>query len=129
DETDRVWMFLHSGSRGVGNQIARVHIKAAKAQCQAERVQLAHDDHAYLREGTKAFDAYLRELRWAQQFALLNREEMMDRFAWALAAFMGNDTVGEDERINAHHNYTEPVTIDGLEVWLTRKGAIAAYAG
>src|SRR5699024_9285545 len=80
DETGRVWMFLHSGSRGVGNQIARVHIAAAKAQCAQEGVRLEHDDHAYLREHTPQFRAYVRELRWAQHFALLNREEMMDRF-------------------------------------------------
>lgn len=129
DEEDRAWMFLHSGSRGVGNQIARVHIKAAQAYCAAERIALDHRDHAYLREGTEAFDRYLRELRWAQYYALLNREEMMDRFAWALAAFMGDDGVGEVERINAHHNYTEPVTIDDQAVWLTRKGAIDATLG
>ncbi|HHW83110.1 MAG TPA: RtcB family protein, partial [Actinomycetales bacterium] len=129
DEADRVWMFLHSGSRGVGNQIARIHIRAAKEQCRREGVKLAHTDHAYLREGTREFDAYLRELRWAQHFALLNREEMMDRFAWALADFLGDPDVGEQERINCHHNYTEHVEIDGLGVWLTRKGAIDASAG
>ncbi|HKM24116.1 MAG TPA: RtcB family protein, partial [Corynebacterium sp.] len=110
DEDDAVWMFLHSGSRGVGNKIARVHIRAAKEQCRREGVKLNHPDHAYLREGTPEFDRYLRELRWAQHFALLNREDMMDRFAWALADFKGDGAagggVGEVERINTHHNYT-----------------------
>ena len=129
DEKGRVWMFLHSGSRGVGNKIATVHIRKAKEQCVRENVKLEHQDHAYLREGTPEFDTYIRELRWAQHFALLNREEMMDRFAWALADLMGDADVGEAERINCHHNYTESVTIDGLQVWLTRKGAIAADAG
>lgn len=131
DERDRVWMFLHSGSRGVGNKIARVHIREAKEQCKREGVKLAHPDHAYLREGTPQFRRYIRELRWAQHFALLNREDMMDRFAWALADFMGDgaEGVGEAERINTHHNYTEPATIDGLGVWLTRKGAIDASVG
>ncbi len=131
DERDRVWMFLHSGSRGVGNKIARVHIREAKEQCKREGVKLAHPDHAYLREGTPQFDRYIRELRWAQHFALLNREDMMDRFAWALADFMGDgaEGVGEAERINTHHNYTEPAVIEGLDVWLTRKGAICATVG
>ena len=129
DEDDRVWMFLHSGSRGVGNKIARVHIRAAQEQCRREGVKLNHPDHAYLREGTPEFDRYLRELRWAQHFALLNREDMMDRFAWALADFMGDPDVGEAERINSHHNYTEPAVIDGVHVWLTRKGAIDASQG
>ena len=129
DEADHVWMFLHSGSRGVGNRIARVHIAAAQEQCRREGVRLGHPDHAYLREGTSEFTRYLRELRWAQHFALLNREDMMDRFAWALADFLAAPDVGEVERINSHHNYTEPAVIDGLQVWLTRKGAIDASAG
>lgn len=129
DEQDRVWMFLHSGSRGVGNRIAQVHIRAAKDHCKRERVALEHQDHAYLREGTREFATYLRELRWAQHFALLNREEMMDRFAWALAQHTGDPDIREAERINAHHNYTERVTIDGLPIWLTRKGAIDATEG
>lgn len=129
DENDRIWLFLHSGSRGVGNKIAQVHITAAKQQCAAEGVHLDHLDHAYLREGTKAFAQYLRELEWAQTFALLNRAEMMDRFALVFAGFMGTPNVNELERINAHHNYTEKVEIDGLEVYLTRKGAIDASAG
>ncbi|HUH52803.1 MAG TPA: RtcB family protein [Microbacteriaceae bacterium] len=129
DEQDRLWLFLHSGSRGVGNKIARVHINAAKDQCRSEKIALENQDHAYLREGTLAFDKHLRELEWAQHFALLNREEMMDRFAWALADFMGIKNIGEVERINAHHNYTEKILIDDLEVYLTRKGAIDASAG
>ncbi|HJG57681.1 MAG TPA: RtcB family protein [Corynebacterium xerosis] len=133
DERDRAWMFLHSGSRGVGNKIARVHIREAKEQCKREGVKLAHPDHAHLREGTPQFARYIRELRWAQHFALLNREDMMDRFAWALADFKGDGAagggVGEVERINTHHNYTEHASIDGLDVWLTRKGAIDASEG
>lgn len=129
DEQDRVWMFLHSGSRGVGNKIAQKHIRVAADYCQENNIALQHRDHAYLVEGTEAFDEYLRELSWAQQFALLNREEMMDRFAQELARFMGDADVSEKERINAHHNYTEQISIAGKTVWLTRKGAIDATAG
>lgn len=129
DQDGRVWCFLHSGSRGVGNRIARRHIAAAREQCAREGVRLAQRDHAHLREGTDEFDSYLRELAWAQRFALLNREEMMDRFLERVAAAFGEDDPGEAERINCHHNYTEPVEIDGRRVWLTRKGAIDASAG
>ena len=34
DETDTVWLFLHSGSRGVGNRIAQRHIKVARDLCE-----------------------------------------------------------------------------------------------
>lgn len=130
DETEQVWCFLHSGSRGVGNKIAQKHIKIARQQCQQRNVALEHRDHAHLLEGTPEFDQYLAELNWAQRFALENRAEMMDRFISQLARFMGGDPeVIEVERINTHHNYTEKVEIDGKQVWLTRKGAIDATAG
>ncbi|MGD7002008.1 RtcB family protein [Corynebacterium halotolerans] len=130
DEQDRVWCFLHSGSRGVGNKIAQKHIKIARTESEKGSIALADRDHAYLLEGTPEFDAYLRELHWAQHFALLNREEMMDRFVDQLARLMGDDaTEIEVERVNTHHNYTEKVGLAGQEVWLTRKGAINAELG
>ncbi len=79
DEEDVVWLFLHSGSRGVGNKIAQHHIGVAQRLCRQWWIDLPHADLAYLVEGTDEFWTYIRELRWAQRFALLNREEMMDR--------------------------------------------------
>lgn len=128
DEEDRVWLFLHSGSRGVGNRIAQHHIKAAEAYCRTNWIQLPERDLAYLVEGTPQFDAYIRELRWAQHFALLNREEMMDRVVRQYAEWVG-EPVTELERINCHHNYTEQEKHFGKNVWLSRKGAINAEAG
>ncbi|MGE2725834.1 RtcB family protein [Mycolicibacterium pulveris] len=141
DDRDRVWLFLHSGSRGVGNRIAQKHIRTAQQLCAEHSVALPHRDLAYLTEGTEAFDDYIRELGWAQHFALLNRGEMMDRFAQAFAHWTGNDIAGaedpmalwkadfEVERINTHHNYTRREVHGGREVWLTRKGAIDAHEG
>lgn len=132
DEENRIWLFLHSGSRGVGNKIAQKHIKIAQTLCDRWHIQLADRDHAYLPQGTPEFDNYLRELHWAQLFALENRNEMMDRFRWAFHRWLGADGAPEElevERINTHHNYTEQTTIRGENVWLTRKGAIDASAG
>lgn len=128
DETDRVWMFLHSGSRGVGNRIAQHHIKVAQRLARQWWIDLPHPDLAYLVEGAPEFTRYIRELRWAQRFALLNREEMMDRVANQLSRFMGED-VDEVERINCHHNFTESETHFGKRVWVSRKGAIMADEG
>ncbi len=131
DEQSRVWMFLHSGSRGVGNKIAQHHIKQAQHLCR--HVDLPHVDLAYLTHGTPQFDDYLRDLHWAQRFALDNRAEMMDRFRQALARWMGlavEDAAEiEVERVNTHHNYTQLENHGGREVWLTRKGAIDAHEG
>jgi len=128
DEEDRVWLFLHSGSRGVGNKIAQHHIAEARKLCEQWWVTLPHKDLAYLAQGTDEFWAYIREMRWAQEYALLNREEMMDRVVACFATWVGAD-VERQEEINCHHNYTEQERHFGREVWLSRKGAIDASAG
>jgi tRNA-splicing ligase RtcB (3'-phosphate/5'-hydroxy nucleic acid ligase) len=128
DELDRVWLFLHSGSRGVGNKIAQRHIKVAHDAMSRWWITLPDPDLAYLVEGTDEFWSYIRELRWAQHFALLNREEMMDRVVRQVGEFVG-EPVDEQERINCHHNYTEQETHFGREVWVSRKGAINAEEG
>ena len=129
DEDDRVWLFLHSGSRGVGNKIATHHIGVARRVAERYWIDLPDRDLAYLAEGTDAFWAYLRQLRWAQRFALLNREEMMDRVLACVAAWVGTDSLERVAEVNCHHNYTESERHFGKQVWLSRKGAIDASAG
>jgi tRNA-splicing ligase RtcB len=128
DELGRVWLFLHSGSRGVGNKIAQHHIGVARRLCERNGVELPHRDLAYLEEGTEEFSAYVREMRWAQTYALLNREEMMDRVSECFAEWVGGE-VSRQEEINCHHNYTEQEEHYGEQVWLSRKGAINAERG
>lgn len=129
DEDDQVWLFLHSGSRGVGNKIAQRHISVAQQLCKQWWIDLPDLDLAYLVEGTDEFWAYIRELRWAQKFALLNREEMMDRVVTCFADWIGVEMVERLEEINCHHNYTSQEKHFGKDVWLSRKGAIDASAG
>jgi tRNA-splicing ligase RtcB len=128
DERDRVWIFLHTGSRGVGNKIATTHIATAQRQMQRRSITLPDRDLAYLEEGSDEFDAYIREMRWAQEFARLNREEIMDRCVEAVGRHVGKP-VERREEINCHHNYTTRETHFGREVWLSRKGAIDAGEG
>src|SRR5215813_12265587 len=128
DEQDRVWLFLHSGSRGVGNKIAQRHIKVAAELAAKYWIKLPDPDLAYLAEGTDEFWSYIRDLRWAQHFALLNREEMMHRVVDCFGDWVGRRVVPE-ETVNTHHNYTERETHFGKQVWLSRKGAIDASEG
>jgi len=128
DAADRVWLFLHSGSRGVGNKLAQRHIQTAQALAAKWWITLPDRDLAYLVEDTAEFWAYIRDLRWAQHFALLNREEMMHRVAGCASDWFGLE-VEPAETVNTHHNYTERETHFGQEVWLSRKGAIDASAG
>jgi tRNA-splicing ligase RtcB (3'-phosphate/5'-hydroxy nucleic acid ligase) len=128
DEASVVWLFLHSGSRGVGNKLATKHIQIARSLCEKWHIQLADADLAYLPEHTGEFWAYIRDLRWAQHFALLNRRDMMARMIDCLQDWIGRE-VTETETVNCHHNYTEQEQHFGKKVWLSRKGAIDASAG
>ncbi|MBL8121176.1 RtcB family protein [Candidatus Saccharibacteria bacterium] len=128
DEEDRVWLFLHSGSRGTGNTIATHHIKVAQDCMKKWYITLEDNDLAYLVEGTPEFEEYITDLNWAQHFALLNREEMMDRVIHDFSHFMGKP-VDEAERINCHHNFTRKEHHMGRDMWLSRKGAIQADKG
>ncbi|HXR42062.1 MAG TPA: RtcB family protein, partial [Acidothermaceae bacterium] len=125
DEEQRVWLFLHSGSRGLGNKIAMHHIGVAATLCRQWHIQLPDRDLAYLVADTDEFDAYIRDLQWAQKFALLNREEMMDRLAASVEAWIGEPIVS-DERVNCHHNFTQREEHFGKQLWVSRKGAIEA---
>jgi tRNA-splicing ligase RtcB len=130
DNDDHVWMFLHSGSRGVGNKIANRHIKIAQKLMAQFWIKLPNADLAYLPQGTREFTSYITELKWAQAFALANRAEMMDRFRQVLAEQMNDDPAGiEVDRVNCHHNYSTLEQHGGKEVWITRKGAINANKG
>ncbi len=127
DEDGCVWLFLHSGSRGVGNKLAQKHIRVAQEQCSRRWIQLPDPDLAYLVEGEPEFWSYLEALRWAQQFAYLNREEMMSRVLAAFEEWQG--PVAEGLTVNCHHNYTVREQHFGKDVWLSRKGAIDASEG
>ena len=127
DEDENVWGFLHSGSRGIGNKIAEHHIKTAQKLMERWFIKLPDKDLAYLPLGTQEFKDYLIDLAWAQEFALLNRAEMMDRVLSVLRNQVGN--CEELERIECHHNFTQWENHFGENILVSRKGAIQAVEG
>ena len=127
DEEGYAWAFLHSGSRGVGNRIAAHHIKIAKALMEKWYINLPDADLAYLVEDTPEFDDYLKDLDWAQEFALLNREEMMERIIRLLQYRCGD--FEPVETIQCHHNFTQREHHFGRNILVSRKGAIEARQG
>ena len=133
DESNTVWATLHSGSRGIGNKIGNLHIRRAQTIARNSRVSLPDRDLAYLTEGSKEFDEYIRDVLWAQNFARLNRDEMMDRVLLELSrsVYGDGDHAGEldVQRINCHHNFTQLEEHFGERIWVTRKGAIEARRG
>ena len=127
DEDGYVWLFLHSGSRGIGNKIASKYIKAAQNKCAEKGIELPDQDLAYLTPADSEFVEYIQQMNWAQQFALLNRVVMMKRVKAAFAYHAGEFSVIEE--INCHHNFTQQEEHFGEKLWITRKGAISAKAG
>lgn len=131
DEEQRVWVMLHSGSRGVGNRIGSTYIELAKNDMlRGDRQASVDKDLAYVVEGSTVFDDYVRAVGWAQKFALVNRELMMTAALEAIAMTpkMPPFTSG-DVAVNCHHNYVVPERHFGEDVWVTRKGAVRAGAG
>ena len=128
DEADRVWVMLHSGSRGIGNRIGQYFIGKAREAIAKSGVSLPDRDLAYLVEGSGLFADYWHALSWAQEYAARNRQEMLDLVIEAMARSLPRFAL-EEAAINCHHNYTAMETHDGSEVYVTRKGAIRAGAG
>ncbi len=125
DEDDAVWILLHSGSRGGGNQLATRHTEKAKRLHAALGTELADPELAWLQQGTDEFDAYVRDLGWAQAYARQNRAMLLQGAHAALDTALGRRTeVVRD--VNCHHNYTELEQHEGRWLWVTRKGAIRA---
>ncbi len=130
DESDRVWVMLHSGSRGVGNRIGSYFIELAKREMRRWFVNLPDQDLAYLPEGSEHFVHYVRAVSWAQQYATINRELMMRAVVGALrAAGVLPVFSAELEAVNCHHNYVSREHHFGANVFVTRKGAVRAGKG
>ncbi|MGD9997220.1 MAG: RtcB family protein [Ilumatobacteraceae bacterium] len=127
DERDHVWLVLHSGSRGVGNELAKVHIAGAKALMKQHFVHLEDPDLAYLVAGTPEFDAYITDMHWAQEYAMGNRSRMLALVLGAVRRFVPRAEIVE--QINCHHNFSQLERHGGKDLWITRKGAIKADIG
>ncbi len=128
DEADDVWVMLHSGSRGVGNIIGRYFISKAQKDMGRLLGNLPDKDLAYFEEGTEHFDDYVEAVNWAQDYAMINRREMMRLVIDAIQPFLPAFETSR-EAINCHHNYVEKENHFGADVYVTRKGAISAYEG
>lgn len=128
DENDDVWIMLHSGSRGIGNVIGDYFINLAKKDMMQHLHSLPDKDLAYFTEGAKHYDDYLEAVGWAQDYALVNRREMMNLVCEALRRKLPKFGITK-EAINCHHNYVARESHFGQSVLVTRKGAIRAGEG
>lgn len=128
DELNRVWVMLHSGSRGIGRQIGECAIELAKQQAIANNRLPVDENLAWLDEGSYEFNAYINAMNWAQDYAKFNRDTMMSLVIAAIrrkiphVAMLG-------EVVNCHHNFTSLEEHFDEKVWITRKGAVSARSG
>jgi tRNA-splicing ligase RtcB len=128
DEADRVWVMLHSGSRGIGNKIGTYFIGKAREEMSRLTIHLPDRDLAYLTEGSVLFEDYVEAVGWAQDYAMANRQAMLEAILAVIRTFFP-DMMATAIAVNCHHNYVEREEHFGEPVWLTRKGAVSARIG
>ncbi|TDD58511.1 RtcB family protein [Kribbella antibiotica] len=126
DDDDRVWLMLHSGSRNIGKELAERHMSIAKEL--PHNADLPDRDLAVFLSGTPQMAAYRRDLTWAQTYASQNRATMLALVMRAVRESFTQE-IRFDEPISCHHNYVAEEHFDGLDLLVTRKGAIRAGAG
>jgi tRNA-splicing ligase RtcB len=133
DLKNKVWIVLHSGSRNIGKTVADFHINGAKGLMKKMFIDLKDPDLAYLVQTSSAFEDYIHDLHWCQNYALLNREVMMERILEIISKMFFDSYTPpillREKEINCHHNYTQMENHFGEDVWVTRKGAVSAQKG
>ena len=128
DEHEVVWILLHSGSRGGGNQLATLHTKVARRLHEGLGTRLEDPELAWLQQGTPEFDTYIRDLGWSQRYARENRR--LCSWPPIVSSSLSSDGRSDaTDEVNCHHNYTELEDVGGRRLWITRKGAIRAGVG
>lgn len=126
DQDGMLWLMLHSGSRNVGKELAERHIEVAKSL--PHNADLPDRDLAVFLSGSPEMTAYRNDLYWAQEYAARNRRVMMGLTKIAVNDILGGICVFGEE-ISCHHNYVSEETYDGLDLLITRKGAISTREG
>ena len=129
DEAQRMWVLLHSGSRNVGNRIGEASIATARRLAERDAIRLPDRNLAWLSEGSREFDAYVAGLRWAQDYAALNRDVMLELIVDAIGRLFPQDIAVDASAVSCHHNYADIEEHFGSRLWITRKGAVSARRG
>lgn len=129
DTAGDIWVMLHSGSRGIGNILARMYMDRAKVEMKRMFITLPDPDLAYFVEGTPDYRDYMNDLTWAQSYAAENREEMARRVIEAVKKVLGLEEMKTSNHVNCHHNYASMENHYGENVLITRKGAVRARQG
>jgi len=126
DKDGRMWIVVHSGSRGIGGAIAKVFMRRAKKLCDSWYVDLIDRDLAYIPSTSSEYQAYLDCAVWAQKFADVNRRLMVRMVREAIESVLDGEPVGLSQEYSCHHNFVAREHHFGKNLWVTRKGAVRA---
>ncbi|WP_101255581.1 RtcB family protein [Streptomyces barkulensis] len=127
DEDGAVWLMLHSGSRNIGNELAEYHIGVARKL--PHNQDLIDRDLAVFVADTPQMEAYRNDLFWAQEYAKRNRAVMMSLLKGVIRKEFRKASPSFEQVISCHHNYVAEERYDGMDLLVTRKGAIRAGGG
>lgn len=127
DMSGVVWLMLHSGSRNIGNELADFHINVARGL--SHNQGLIDRDLAVFLAATPEMQEYRNDLFWAQEYAKYNRAVMMSLFKEVIRKQFRKAKVSFGQEISCHHNYVAEERYDGMDLLVTRKGAIRAGSG
>ncbi|WDO06899.1 RtcB family protein [Streptomyces murinus] len=127
DESNSVWLMLHSGSRNIGKELAEHHIGVA--QKLPHNQDLVDRDLAVFVADTPQMAAYRNDLFWAQEYAKYNRTLMMALLKDVVRKEFKKAKPLFEPEISCHHNYVAEERYDGMDLLVTRKGAIRAGSG
>jgi tRNA-splicing ligase RtcB len=125
DQQGGVWLMLHSGSRHIGAALAEHHMQIARKLFHNR--ELPDPELGASLAGTPQFEAYRRDLFWAQEYAALNRAVLLELVAGVLRRAWPHVMFGI--LVSCHHNYVAEEMRFGEELLITRKGAIRAGQG
>ncbi|MEV7774108.1 RtcB family protein [Kitasatospora sp. NPDC086791] len=127
DTAGSVWLMLHSGSRNIGKELAEHHMGVARSL--PHNQGLIDRDLAVFLSRTPEMAAYREDLYWAQEYAKHNRAVMMALFQDVVRREFPKAELAFEEIISCHHNYVAEERYDGVDLLVTRKGAIRAGTG
>lgn len=124
DEAGFLWLMIHTGSRHLGNVIAKYYNEMAKHLNSKMKNHLPNSDLAFLPITSPEGQNYIKDMNLALAYAKENRRRIMDRFKTTFVSVFSKTNF--DSAINIHHNYAALESHFGKQVWLHRKGATSA---
>jgi len=123
-DDNHVWLMIHSGSRHLGNVVARFYNSLALELNTKWHSDIPNKDLAFFPAESAEGKDYIHDMNFALEYARENRRRIMDRFISAFSSVFNK--AGFEDPVNIHHNYAVLENHYGKNVWVHRKGATSA---